>query len=348
VPGSELSRVKAVCNIALWLLLSVKIGGCLQATPASAQATRTYVSGTGNDTAACTMAAPCQTLQAALAMTAPGGEIYALNSANYGHVTVTKAVSIIGGQGTAGVLTPSSISGITINAGPSDVVNLRGLDIDGAGSGTSGIVFTTGGSLNVQNSVIRGFTSHGISFQPTGSSALYVADTLVANNANTGIMFQSMSPANSIVVLNDVQAITNGTGIAATGTSSTAVLTLKNSVVANNIGVGALSGGLSAISITNSTFANNGVGLSAQNAGAVLYAAQSTVTGNGMGWQATNGGQVVSASNNAIGGNASGNNAPPTSLASPPPPPPPPVANYLLDGVGGYILDSNGARITAL
>src|SRR5690242_21705525 len=54
--------------------------------------TRTYVSGTGNDSSPCTASQPCATFQAALALTLAGGEIFVLNSANYGPVTINKAL----------------------------------------------------------------------------------------------------------------------------------------------------------------------------------------------------------------------------------------------------------------
>src|SRR5207302_3626912 len=140
------------------------------------QTKRSYVSGQGNDSWQCTEAHPCRTFQAALALTIPGGEIYALNSANYGYLTINHAVSI-NSERAAGVLAGSSVTGITISAGATDTVTLRGLDIDGAGSAASGIQFTSGGALDVQNAVIRGFAT-GISFQPSGSSMLTVDSTL--------------------------------------------------------------------------------------------------------------------------------------------------------------------------
>ena len=110
--------------------------------------TRTYVSGTGSDSFPCTIAQPCKTLHAALSLTVAGGEIFVLNSANYGPVTITKAVTITGEGAVAGMLSTSG-AGITINAGANDVINLRGLDIDGGNSGTYGIQFTSGLSLTV-------------------------------------------------------------------------------------------------------------------------------------------------------------------------------------------------------
>src|SRR5215472_2314909 len=64
-------------------VLLLALARALLAMPALAQTTRTYVSGKGSDANACTQAAPCLTLQAALAKTAASGQIYALDSANY-------------------------------------------------------------------------------------------------------------------------------------------------------------------------------------------------------------------------------------------------------------------------
>src|SRR6266568_7147461 len=194
-------------------------------TYAQGQSLRTYVSGTGNDSNACSETAPCLTLQGALAKTLAGGQIYALSSANYGYVTIDKAVSIISGRGATGVLAASSVSGVTINAGANDIVNLQGLDIDGAGSGANGVLFSSGASLNIKDSTIRGFAT-GISFQPSAASALSVAGTLISNNT-TGIAFQS--GATSTGIFSDIQVVNNGSGVTALGASSSAsaIVTLQ-------------------------------------------------------------------------------------------------------------------------
>src|SRR6266446_7086203 len=95
---------------------------------------RTYVSGLGSDSNACTAAQPCRTLKAALALTTAGGEIYVLDSADYGPVTINKAVTITADGAVAGVLATSGV-GISISAGANDVVTLRGLNVDGGKTG---------------------------------------------------------------------------------------------------------------------------------------------------------------------------------------------------------------------
>jgi Right handed beta helix region len=316
IPRAHPTRIRqrsATEKILLRLLLAMTIAPWLHALPAQAQAMSTFVSRLGSDSGPCTAAAPCQTLQRALAKTRAGGQISALDSGNFGSVTINQAVSI-SGSGATGVLATSGVTGITINAGANDIINLQGLDIDGAGSGANGIQFNTGGLLTIQDSVIRGF-SNGINFQPNGSSALSVGNTVVSSNS-TGISFQSS--ATSTGILNAVHLVNNGTGIAALGASSTgsASVTVQNSLVVNNGTIGILSGGFSAVMVANSTIAGNAVGLEAQNTGATLQVAGSTLTGNGTGMLAANGGQLLSGRGNSVDGNSSGNSIP---SASPPP-----------------------------
>ena len=103
---------------------------------ASASASRTFVSGVGSDTGSCPLATPCRTFAYALTQTAPSGEIIVLSSAGYGPVTIGQAVSIINTSNFAGV-TVTSGDGITINAGTNDAVTLRGLTVDGSGTGST-------------------------------------------------------------------------------------------------------------------------------------------------------------------------------------------------------------------
>src|SRR5712675_1069103 len=126
---------------------------------------RTYVSAQGNDANPCLVSSPCRTFQAALALTNAGGEIFVLNSANYGAVTISKAVTITSEGAVAGVLSTSGV-GMTISAGAGDAVNLRGLAIDGGGSGSVGVQFNSGQALIIQKSSVRGFANTGINFAP--------------------------------------------------------------------------------------------------------------------------------------------------------------------------------------
>jgi hypothetical protein len=262
---------------------------------------RTYVSGTGNDSSPCTASQPCATFQAALALTMAGGEIFVLNSANYGPVTINKALTITSEGAVAGVLATSGAA-ITITAGPNDVVNLRGLGLDGANTGTVGIQFTSGKSLTIQKSFIRNFATYGISFAPNGAGTLFVSDTSVTNNGNSGLFVLGASSGATAVkaAMTRVIASGNGVGILASGTGAS--LAVSDSVANNNTyGIGANS---SIVMVRNSTTSANSVGINADQPGAIVRVSQSTITGNNTGWAATNSGQVQSYGNNNVGGNS--------------------------------------------
>jgi hypothetical protein len=262
--------------------------------------TRTYVSGTGSDSNPCTVSSPCKTFQAALALTVAGGEIYVLNSANYGAVTINKSVSITSEGAVAGVLATSGAA-IAINAGPNDVINLRGLVIDGGNSGSTGIQFTAGQSLNIQKTTVRNFTNAGVSFTPTTASTISASELIVTGNANNGIMISTASASTAVSgVLSKVMSTKNGVGILING--STANVTMTDSVSSNNnYGVGSSA---SAVMVRNSTLSSNAVGLTADQS-AIVRIGQSTITANGVGSTATNGGLVQSYGNNNIVGNTS-------------------------------------------
>ena len=260
---------------------------------------RTYVSGLGSDSNPCTAASPCATFQAALAMTLAGGEIFVLNSADYGPVTINKALTITS-EGAAGGILATSGAAITISAGASDVVNLRGLAVDGANTGTVGIQFVSGKSLTIQKSFVRNFTNSGLSFTPGASATLFVSDTVVTSNANNGIVVASGSGTVK-GALNRVNVSGNGVGILASGSGVSLAVT---DAMANNNGYG-IGVASSAVSIRNLAASGNSVGIAADQSAAVVRVAQSTITGNGTGWQATNSAQVQSYGNNNVGGNTS-------------------------------------------
>ena len=126
--------------IALLSLLATVVGTCVLPSVAQAQATRTWVSGVGDDANPCSRTAPCKTFPGAISKTAAGGEINCLDPGGFGAVTITKAITIACEGVTAGVLV-SGTNAIIVSAGPSDQVTLRGLDINGTGTGSTASAF---------------------------------------------------------------------------------------------------------------------------------------------------------------------------------------------------------------
>jgi hypothetical protein len=291
----------------------------LPAAPAEAGAPRTFLSAAGSDANNCTnVATPCRHMAAAFAATAADGEIYVLDPANYGSLTITHGVSIEG-HGWASIAPVSGSAAITINANPGDKINIIGVVLDGTALvNTKGIVFNSGGTLSVQDSVIRNFTATGIEFQPNSSTLneLFVSNTLVSDNGNDGIEIFLSSSGTTKGVLDHVKLVSNqGRGLHVdNGGGGTVYITLTDSVSASNGSGGVFcdSNGTSAnVMVRNSTIANNASsGLGAQGLGASIRATRSTITGNDTGWSQQLSTQVTSYDDNNIEDNGSVNNAP--------------------------------------
>src|SRR5580704_17449028 len=159
--------------------------------PAQAQATRTWVSGVGDDANPCSRTAPCKTFAVAISKTAASGEINVLDPGGFGAITITKAITIANdGVGSAGVLV-SGTDGIVISAGVSDTVILRGLDIDGlspaAGAGLNGVNVLQAGKVLIDSCKIFDFQQNGVNFAPVNNNAqLSIVNTVIYNNGSTG------------------------------------------------------------------------------------------------------------------------------------------------------------------
>src|SRR6266700_8319621 len=170
---------------------------------AQGQATRTWVSGVGDDVNPCSRTAPCKTFAGAISKTAAGGEIDALDPAGYGAVTITKSITIDGGGGQVASVLVSGTNGIVVQANAStDVVNLRNLRINGIGSGINGVQFNSGKALLIQNCEIFGFTGNGINITSAGGK-VFVDGTRSDNNGGSGISV--LATATTFVSINNSQ-----------------------------------------------------------------------------------------------------------------------------------------------
>lgn len=164
---------------------------------ANAQATRTWVSGVGDDANPCSRTAPCKTFAGAISKTAASGEISVLDPGGFGAVTITKAITINGDGTLAGILA-SLVNGVIVNAGANDVVYLRNISINGAGNGLNGVRWIAGKALHIENCNIYGFGNNTagngngilVSHTATGGN-LFVKDTNIKTCAVTGISVQT-------------------------------------------------------------------------------------------------------------------------------------------------------------
>src|SRR3954452_16214083 len=161
------------------------VAAMLSVAPASAQATRTWVSGAGDDANPCSRTAPCKTFAGAISKTAGGGEINVLDPGGFGGVTITKSITI-SSTFEAGVLV-SGTPGITVAAGAADTVVLEGLDIEGLGTGTNGVNFVSGALLVINNCKIHKFATNGVNVNSSTANARTVINkSLILSNATQG------------------------------------------------------------------------------------------------------------------------------------------------------------------
>jgi hypothetical protein len=296
----------------------------LGAGSASAQSTRTWVSGVGDDVNPCSRTAPCKTLPGAISKTAAGGEISVLDPGGFGAVTITKSIFINGmWGGEAGVLAGGNA--ITVNAGPNDVVVLSGLMIVGVSPPYNGVKYLAGGSLHIRDSIIKNFNaanSFGILVAPTaGALKLTVSNTLIENNGNSltggGISIAPTGAATVKATLTRTQVINNVVGVSVDGDNGTGAidLTVRDTDVSGNSTQGLVSKSPNAgdalirIGIADSTVASNG-GIGVQSVGqkSTVRIGSSIVNGNlAAGLQANNGGVLQSYGDNYTDGNGSAN-----------------------------------------
>src|SRR5213593_1486844 len=139
-------------------ILTVCACSMFAAATLNAQATRTWVSGVGDDVNPCSRTAPCKTFAGAISKTAEGGEIDALDPGGFGGVTITKSITI-DGTGTFASILASLVNGIVINAAPTDVITIRGISINGFCNGINGINILQAKTVNVEDCVIFRFNT---------------------------------------------------------------------------------------------------------------------------------------------------------------------------------------------
>jgi len=278
------------------------------ASMAQAQATRTWVSGVGDDANPCSRTAPCKTFAGAISKTAVDGEIDALDPGGFGAVTITKSITIDGCCMTSILGAGTTAININITSGTDSkkTVRLRNISINGASSGIHGINFIAGLKLYVENCQIYGFqssaSSRGIKANVGASAQLYVKDSNIENNAS-GIDVSASSGV-IVAVMDNVRmgGMTDGL-IMGTGSGGS----LRNSVVTGMTAVAVkMVGG--AISLESELLNHNGTGLQ-PGAGTTTDLSNTSIIGNSLGI-ATTGGLVQSHGNNQINLNTSPGAAP--------------------------------------
>jgi hypothetical protein len=253
-----------------------------------AQATRTWISGVGDDANPCSRTAPGKTFAGAISKTAAHGEINVLDPGGFGGVTITKSITI-DGIGTEGGILVAGTSGIIINAADDDVVILRNLYTNGLGS-TFGSVFginiLKAGAVHIENCRITGFDK-GIKFAPTSPGAqLFVNGTRIQKCKTDGIALETgWATIRDTFVTDNISSTTAGMP-----------------PVTTYLGNGIRAAAGTRMTIEGCTSAGNNYGIVADG---TIYLSTSTITNNTvLGLKRTAPGTIISLRNNRIMGNA--------------------------------------------
>jgi Right handed beta helix region len=288
---------------------SVMTAICLVPALAHAQASRTWVSGVGDDANPCSRTAPCKTFAGAISKTAEFGEIDTLDPGGFGAVTITKSITIDGTAGLGGVLA-SLTTGIIINAGSTDTVILRNLDINGFANGIAGIRVIAAGDVRVENCKIFGFNGRGIDEARTAGD-LFVSNTIISNNAQTGILVLSSGISTLNVHIESTQLHNNGNSGFAITNGAHAVI--SHSWATSNSSHGFYADSGASIDLNDSVSSGNTNTGVVSISGATVRMSAVMVTLNGTGTFASAGSNLLSYGNNRITGNFAGN-GPPTGM----------------------------------
>jgi len=274
-----------------WLFLTL-------AASLHAQATKIFVASAGNDANDGSRGSPKRTFQAAHDAVAAGGQIVVLDTAGYGTLNINKSLAVTVPPGVNGFITVTDVAtnGITINAGSTDTISLRGLIVEYSGGGVvgQGIVAIVVGNLVLEDCAVRNF-GEGIRILAAGNLKLYVHNCTVRGCSAFGLEVDTSSDpgGNVYATVSDcrVEATTNG-GVVIFNNNGTVDLTLTGCIISGN-----------------------GQGVFANGSNAVARVSNCTITGNAAGIVTNNSGSVLSRGNNTLENNADGNVFPATYTA---------------------------------
>jgi hypothetical protein len=276
----------------------------LPVAPAHAQATRTWVSGVGDDANPCSRTAPCKTWAGAISKTAPGGEIDALDPGGFGGLTITKSITLDGGGGQVASTLVTGVNGIVIVAASNDVVIIRNVRFDGvfgnggnpANSGQNAIRITSARQVALENVNVFGFAVNCIDVEPSVNLLMTISNSSVDNCGAAGVLVKPSAAVNVNVSIYNLMAFNAVDGVKVDGTAgsntqaqvfnsnisgmSTSCVTALTSVAATNIFVhnsmlsrcstGVISNGATQVHLAQTVVTNNSTtALSTLNGGGI-------------------------------------------------------------------------------
>ena len=298
------------------------------AADAMAAAQRTFVSSSGSDGNPCSLALPCRAFTAAIAQTLTDGEVIVLDSAGYGPATISQPVSIIAPSGIyAGISVTLGGVGLTVSPG-SGKVTLRGLSINNISGGTSGISYTSGTALYVDNVIVTNFPTAGLAANVSSSSSVHVTNSFFRDNGTGGVFSASsgtltvsientlfgrnitglvfLDGAAGTVHFSTMSGGTNGLVVAPPTAGKVSNIEVRDSTISDNSGVGVSATQTGAgspvtlVSVVTSQISGNLAGIQVTGTNSSAYVSDSTIVRNATGVSTVSSGTVVSGGDNRL------------------------------------------------
>jgi len=292
-------------------ILAVAVFSLAISSVAQAQATRTWVSGVGDDANPCSRTAPCKTFAGAISKTATCGEISVLDPGGFGAVTITKAITINGDGTLAGILA-SLTNGIIVNAGTTSDVIIRGISIDGACNGLDGIRFLAGRHLRIENCTIYNFSDDGIDVVYNlvgGVGQLTIENTSITNIGDVGVRVAVTTGAIT-AQLDNVRINRASIGFDVLAGSAT----IANSAISHVTNQAVVAENPAIVNASFCTLTNNGTGISAFNSGATIRFNNCNIFNNNVGVNVAAGATGDRFGSSALFGNPGGDTVGTTTL----------------------------------
>jgi hypothetical protein len=266
--------------------------------PAHAQATRTWVSGVGDDVNPCSRTAPCKTFAGAISKTAANGKINCLDPGGFGAVTITKSIEIDCLQFPGGILNAGT-NGVNVSTTAGIKVVLRGIEIHGGGTGINGVNVVVASEVTIDKCFIIQQTGNGINVNTTvaGTTNLIVLDTVITTAAK-GI---ALSATGGGAVLGHIRNVNihKVTGAGIELVSANSIATVSNSMLTGNAtGANVVAAGN--LNLVNNVITYNTTGVNAGGSGALVKVSDNKILNNNTSWAIGAGAQLSSGGDNKV------------------------------------------------
>jgi hypothetical protein len=316
-----LTKTMAIVAAAALAMLFLSVGA------ANAQATRTWISGVGDDANPCSRTAPCKTFAGAISKTAMGGEIDCLDPGGFGAVTITKSMTLDCEPQSNGSILTSGTAGVVINTASesgSPVVNLIGLEFQGiyrSGSpGTAGVNIVSAAKVSIIDCKFLGFGTGagaygGVLVATSAPITVDIINSQIVANNDPGVLVTASAGTVALDIQGSQISDNGSTGIMLKPTGATVTAVLDHTLLSHNTGAGILANataGSGAITVTvrdsdASGNTGNGFGVFTSGTSDQMMIDSSTASENGTNGISVNGsGGIVRFTRDTITGNATG------------------------------------------